>query len=54
MVSAEDSVYLFTQILVIFQLRVPGGHSWTEDYAFVQNFNSTELVDEVDLAFNRG
>lgn len=32
-VTAEDEVHRFSHILVHFQLGVPGGNIWTEEYA---------------------
>lgn len=46
MIRAEDKVFWFAPILVLFQLSVPGGNARTEDYAFVQYFEITKPVDE--------
>lgn len=52
MVRADGDEYSFAQIVFLFQLIVPGGNAWTENYASVQRFDVTEPVDEVDLVIN--
>lgn len=45
-------MYWFAQILVLFHLRVPGAHAWSEDYVSVEYFDTTSPGDQFDHALN--
>lgn len=52
LVSAEDVVYWFEQGLFLFKLNVPDDNAWTEVYTFVQHFDITIPIDEIDNVLN--
>lgn len=51
-VTAENDEYRFAQFLRLFQLKVAGGSTCTDQYSFVQYIDITIPNEEVDRALN--